>query len=111
MRYRTTIDSHVFTFEDLKQVMACASPARSGDYLAGIGAATAQQRMAARHVLADTPLAQFLSEALVPYDRGDLVNRIHQEGEIDVLEHTAEGTHVTGRANPDLAGELAAYAV
>jgi GTP-binding protein HflX len=50
-------------------------------------------------------------EALVPYDRGDLVNRIHQEGEIDVLEHTAEGTHVTGRANPDLAGELAAYAV
>ena len=47
MRYRTTIDSLVFEFDDLKQVMAMASPARSGDYLAGIGAATAQQRMAA----------------------------------------------------------------
>ena len=42
-----------------------ASPARSGDYLAGIGAATAQQRMAARHVLAETPLKQFLTEALM----------------------------------------------
>ena len=59
MRYRTTLDSQVFAFDDLKQVMAFASPARSGDYLAGIGAATAQQRMAARHVLAQTPLQQY----------------------------------------------------
>ena len=56
MRYRTTIAGQVFAFDDLKQVMAVASPARSGDYLAEIGAATAQQRMAARHVLAETPL-------------------------------------------------------
>src|SRR3982750_2150639 len=68
MRYRTTIDSQVFDFDDLKQVMAFASPARSGDYLAEIGAATAQQRMAARYVLAETPLKQFLTEALVPYE-------------------------------------------
>ena len=76
MRYRTTIDAQVFAFEDLKQVMACASPARSGDYLAGIGAATAQQRMAARHVLAETPLAQFLTEALVPYEHDDITRLI-----------------------------------
>ncbi len=49
--------------------------------------------------------------ALLPYERGDLLNRIHQHGEIATLEHTADGTHVTGRANDDLAGELAAYAV
>ncbi|WP_248580424.1 GTPase HflX [Nocardioides sp. InS609-2] len=49
--------------------------------------------------------------ALLPYERGDLLNRIHQQGEIATLEHTADGTHVTGRANDDLAGELAAYAV
>ena len=48
---------------------------------------------------------------LLPYERGDLVNRIHQQGEIDSLEHTAEGSLVTGRANPDLAGELEQYAV
>lgn len=76
MRYRTTLAHQVFAFDDLRQVMACASPARSGDYLAGIGAATAQQRMAARHVLADTPLTQFLNEALVPYEDDNITRLI-----------------------------------
>jgi len=76
MRYRTTIDSHVFEFADLKQVMACASPARSGDYLAEIAAATAQERLAARHVLAGTPLKQFLNEALVPYEEDNVTRLI-----------------------------------
>src|SRR5512144_2555383 len=76
MRYSTTIAGQVFTFDDLKQVMAVASPARSGDYLAGIGAATAQQRMAARHVLADTPLKQFLTEALIPYESDNITRLI-----------------------------------
>ncbi|MXG91900.1 GTPase HflX [Nocardioides flavescens] len=49
--------------------------------------------------------------ALLPYERGDLLNKLHQHGEIDSLEHTGEGTVVAGRANADLAGELAAYAV
>ncbi|HEU4811421.1 MAG TPA: GTPase HflX [Nocardioides sp.] len=49
--------------------------------------------------------------ALLPYERGDLINRIHQQGEIASMEHTGEGTLVSGRANEDLAGELAAYAV
>jgi ethanolamine ammonia-lyase large subunit len=76
MLYRTTIAGQVFAFDDLRQVMAAASPARSGDYLAGIGAATAQQRMAARHVLADTPLTQFLNEALVPYEADNITRLI-----------------------------------
>jgi GTP-binding protein HflX len=49
-------------------------------------------------------------KALLPYERGDLINRLHQHGEIDSMEHTAEGTIVAGRANADLAGELASYA-
>ena len=76
MRYSTTIEGQVFTFDDLKQVMAFASPARSGDYLAGVGAATAQQRMAARYVLADTPIKQFLNEALVPYESDNITRLI-----------------------------------
>lgn len=76
MPYRTTIAAQVFAFDDLRQVLACASPARSGDYLAGLGAATAQQRMAARHVLADTPLKQFLNEALIPYEQDDITRLI-----------------------------------
>ena len=50
-------------------------------------------------------------KALLPYERGDLINRLHQQGEIDSMEHTADGTLVAGRANQDLAGELASYAV
>ncbi|HEX7792052.1 MAG TPA: ethanolamine ammonia-lyase subunit EutB, partial [Afipia sp.] len=76
MRYRAAIESQLFAFDDLKQVMAYASPARSGDYLAGIGAATAQERMAARHALAETPLRQFLSEALVPYEDDNITRLI-----------------------------------
>jgi GTP-binding protein HflX len=49
--------------------------------------------------------------ALVPYARGDLLDRLHQHGEIESLEHTGEGTVVRGRAHADLAGELGAYPV
>ena len=55
------------------------------------------------------PAVEF--EVLLPYERGDLVNRLHQEGEIDSIEHTADGSLVRGRANESLAGELASYAV
>ena len=75
MRYHTTLGGQGHAFDDLRQVMAHASPARSGDYLAGVGAATAQQRMAARHVLADLPLTTFLNEALVPYE-DDAITRL-----------------------------------
>ncbi|SEQ84040.1 GTPase HflX [Microlunatus flavus] len=47
--------------------------------------------------------------ALVPYERGDLLNRIHQEGELLTTEHTADGTLVVARVHGDLAGELAPF--
>jgi GTP-binding protein HflX len=50
-------------------------------------------------------------EALVPYARGDLLDRLHREGEIESMEHTGDGTRVTGRATEALAGELASFAV
>ena len=76
MRYRTSIEQQLFAFDDLKQVMAFASPARSGDVLAGIAAASAQERMAARYVLADVPLKQFLTEALIPYEDDNITRLI-----------------------------------
>ncbi|AVS76178.1 ethanolamine ammonia-lyase subunit EutB [Paracidovorax cattleyae] len=79
MRYHATLGGQGHAFDDLRQVMAHASPARSGDYLAGVGAATAQQRMAARHVLAELPLATFLNEALVPYEE-DAITRLVIDG-------------------------------
>ena len=49
--------------------------------------------------------------ALVPYDRGDLINRIHTSGEFLSSDHTEHGTRVVARVNADLAGELARYAI
>ena len=57
----------------------------------------------------DLPRPGVAFEALLPYDRGDLLNRIHTTGEVEHLEHTGEGTVVRGRVNEDLAGELAPY--
>jgi len=48
-------------------------------------------------------------EALLPYERGDLLNRIHVSGEVEHVEHTGDGTVVRGRVHADLAGELAPY--
>jgi GTP-binding protein HflX len=62
-------------------------------------------------VEAELPRPDVEFKALLPYERGDLINRLHQQGEIASMEHTAEGTLVVGRANEALAGELAAYAV
>jgi ethanolamine ammonia-lyase large subunit len=76
MAYQTTLASQLFRFADLRELMAKASPARSGDYLAGIAAASAQERMAARHVLADLPLKTFLQEALIPYEEDDVTRLI-----------------------------------
>ena len=59
----------------------------------------------------DLPRPSVQFEALLPYERGDLLNRLHQEGEIEALEHTGDGTVVRGRVNADLASEMAAYPV
>lgn len=48
--------------------------------------------------------------ALVPYERGDLLNKVHQFGEFLTLEHTENGSDIVARVHPDLAGELAPYA-
>jgi GTP-binding protein HflX len=65
-------------------------------------------------------LVELLSEALprpdvevdvvVPYTRGDLVHRVHGEGEVLVEEHQVEGTRMHARVRPGLAAELARYA-
>ncbi len=58
---------------------------------------------------ADLPRPTVEVDALVPYARGDLINQLHQHGEIESLEHTAEGTRIRARVHAGLAGELAAF--
>ncbi|HET7530529.1 MAG TPA: GTPase HflX [Mycobacteriales bacterium] len=47
---------------------------------------------------------------LLPYDRGDLVAKVHEHGDVLVLSHTADGTRIDARVPAALAGELAAFA-
>jgi ethanolamine ammonia-lyase large subunit len=62
-------------FADLKALLAAASPGRSGDELAGVAARSAEERVAARMVLADLPLTVFVNELVVPYE-ADEVSRL-----------------------------------
>jgi ethanolamine ammonia-lyase large subunit len=61
---------------NLRELMAKASPARSGDELAGIAASTAEERVRAQIALADTPLKQFLAEPLIPYEQDEVTRLI-----------------------------------
>jgi len=76
MRYRHLLGATAWQFADLRELMAKATPLRSGDALAGIAAATAVERMAARLCLAEVPLARFLDEALIPYEADEVTRLI-----------------------------------
>jgi ethanolamine ammonia-lyase large subunit len=79
MIYRHAIDARSFVFDDLRVLLAKATPPRSGDRLAGVAAETAEEMIAARMALADVPLRQFLHEAVVPYE-DDEVTRLIIDG-------------------------------
>ncbi|TFV62165.1 UNVERIFIED_ORG: ethanolamine ammonia-lyase subunit EutB [Bacillus sp. AZ43] len=73
---RTTLSGHTYEFPSLSDLLAKATPARSGDVLAGCAAESAAQRVAAQTVLADLPLATFLEEQVVGYDEDDVTRLI-----------------------------------
>jgi ethanolamine ammonia-lyase large subunit len=60
----------------LKTLLAKASPARSGDELAGLAAGSAEERVRAQMQLADTPLRRFLNEPVIPYETDDVTRLI-----------------------------------
>jgi GTP-binding protein HflX len=57
------------------------------------------------------PRPDVLVDVLVPFSRGDLVNRVHTEGEVEAEEHTASGTVLRARVSGQLAAELGRYSV
>jgi ethanolamine ammonia-lyase large subunit len=77
--YKTQIANFSYNFKTLANLMAKATPPRSGDYLAGVAAANHLERVAAQWVLADVPLKQFLNEALVPYETDEITRLIMDE--------------------------------
>jgi len=65
-----------YSFGSLRELLAKATPLRSGDVLAGVAAESAQERVAAQFVLADLPLAHFLDEPVVPYEDDEVTRLI-----------------------------------
>ena len=76
MIYRHTIAAQTYVFADLRDLMAKATPPRSGDRLAGVAAESAEQMIAARMALAELPLSQFLQETVVPYEDDEVTRLI-----------------------------------
>jgi ethanolamine ammonia-lyase large subunit len=76
MVYRQIINTTSYAFGDLRELLAKATPPRSGDRLAGVAADSAEQMIAARMALADVPLKQFLNETVVPYEDDEVTRLI-----------------------------------
>ena len=74
--YSATFRQQRHVFPDLKTLLAQASPARSGDELAGLAAPDQQTRILARMALADVPLTDFLHHWLIPYETDEVTRLI-----------------------------------
>lgn len=74
--YRYTLGDKVWQFANLAELMARATPSRSGDRLAGVIARSSEERVVAQMALAEVPLKQFLNEALVPYEDDEVTRLI-----------------------------------
>lgn len=92
MAYRYIVGTQTYQFSDLKEVLAKATPARSGDYLAGLAAETYAERMAARMCLAEIPLKQFLEELIIPYETDEVTRLIVDTHDKEAF---AEISHLT----------------
>jgi len=92
--YQITLAQTSYQFKNLRTLMAKASPARSGDFLAGIAASNQLERIAAQWVLADVPLKQFLHEVLVPYESDEVTRLIidsHDAAAFAPIQHLTVG--------------------
>jgi ethanolamine ammonia-lyase large subunit len=94
MNYKTTIRSITYRFNDLKTLLAKASPHRSGDVLAGVCAESYEERVAAQMILADVPLKVFLNEQVIPYEQDEITRLIidsHDQRAFDPISHLTVG--------------------
>jgi ethanolamine ammonia-lyase large subunit len=76
MVYRHTIDATTYVFDGLRDLLAKATPPRSGDRLAGLAAESSAQMIAARIALSEVPLKQFLEETVIPYEDDEVTRLI-----------------------------------
>ncbi len=112
--YHITIGPRRYHFADLKTLLARASPLRSGDLLAGVAAASAEERVAARYCLADVPLRDFLQHPIIPYEDDEITRLIidsHDAAAFAAVAHLTVGGFrdwlLSDAANPATLAALA----
>ena len=76
MSYTSRIGVRNHVFRDLRELLAKASPLRSGDQLAGLAAASREERAAAKLALSELPLTTFLEQTLIPYETDEVTRLI-----------------------------------
>ena len=89
-----TIGGVVYRFDSLRDLLAKASPARSGDFLAGVAAHDDTERVAAQLCLADLPLDHFLEESVIPYETDEVTRLIidsHDRAAFAPVSHLTVG--------------------
>jgi ethanolamine ammonia-lyase large subunit len=94
MAYQHTIAGKVYRFDNLRVLLAKASPFRTGDALTGLSAETYEERIAAQITLADVPLKAFLNEAVIPYEDDDVTRLIidgHDHIGFELISHLTVG--------------------
>ncbi|MBB3213450.1 ethanolamine ammonia-lyase large subunit [Herbaspirillum sp. Sphag1AN] len=84
-QFSHTVGPVTYQFRDLKELMAKATPLRSGDMLAGVSARNAEQRAVAQMALAELPLRTFLEQALIPYEEDEITRLIIDEHDVSAF--------------------------
>jgi len=113
MVYRHAIGTTTYVFDDLRDLLAKATPPRSGDRLAGVAADSAEQMVAARIALADVPLRQFLQETVIPYEDDEVTRLIvdtHDQAAFAIISSLTVGAFrdwlLSGKATSDVLRKL-----
>lgn len=78
MKLSTQLFGHSYTFKSIKEVLAKANEARSGDQLAGLAAQDARERVAAKQVLSEMRLSDLRNNPVISYE-SDCVTRLIQD--------------------------------
>lgn len=93
-QFRHSVGNKTYLFKDLRALMAKATPARSGDYLAGLAAGSAEERVAAQMALAALPLTTFLNDMVIAYEDDEVTRLIideHDASAFALIRHLTVG--------------------
>ena len=92
--YKFMLGNRIYNFKNLADLMAKATPKRSGDLLAGVSALSSQERVVAQMRLAEVPLKTFLNEMLIPYEDDEITRLIiddHDAEAFKLISHLTVG--------------------